>query len=125
MYSRKIILMILVVIVALFCSSSSNALETNGKIYDTDVEYSDLVISKEGVSLKLTNTFSTPVKLSFSINFYDKNGNKIGHSIFGLRELAAESSSEYRGNYITGSWKACRDSFRAVFEKMTYEPIYR
>jgi hypothetical protein len=100
------------------------AWEANGAIPGTDIEFSNLEVSKKGVAVRLANTSSDDVKVSLKLTFYDRNGNALGYSLFGLREIPAGAYSDISGNYLNGKWKPCRDSQRIEFAKMTYEPIY-
>ena len=100
------------------------AWETDGVIAGTDIEYSALVVSRQGVSVKLTNTSNDDVKVSLKLMFLDRTGNSLGYSIFGLREIGGGDSATVTNNYLNGNWRKCRDSARMDFSKMTYEPIY-
>lgn len=109
------------VLVAAVCAS---AWENSGVVHGTGVEYSNLAVSKSGVNVTLTNTEEFPVKISLRLNFYDRNGNSIGYSLFGLREIEAGGKKEIVGNYLNGKWKTCRDAFRMEWQKMTYDVLY-
>jgi hypothetical protein len=98
--------------------------DAEGVIYGTDIEYSGLTVSKNGVAVKLTNTSNTDVKVSLKLTFHNANGGSLGYSIFGLREIQAGSYADISRNYLNGKWKECRDAARMEFVKMTYEPIY-
>jgi hypothetical protein len=100
------------------------AWNTDGIIPGTDIAYSGLAVTKQGVSVKLENASGDDVKVSLKLTFFDKYGNAAGYSLFGLREIEAGGSAEISNNYLTGKWKPCRDAARLEFEKMTYEPIY-
>jgi hypothetical protein len=95
-----------------------------GVINGTDIEYSGLLVSKSGVAVKLINISNTDVKISLKLTFYNINGSSLGYSIFGLREIGADSYADISKNYLSGKWKECRDAARIEFDKMTYEPIY-
>ncbi|MDR2779900.1 MAG: hypothetical protein LBB28_02115 [Synergistaceae bacterium] len=121
---KKITCAVLGIILILATSGAVFGWDAEGVIYGTDVEYSGLAVSKNGVSVKLTNTSNTDVKVSLKLTFYDKNGSSLGYSIFGLREIQADFYADISGNYLNGKWKECRDAARMEFVKMTYEPIY-
>ena len=101
----------------------AGAWDEQGTIYGTDIEYSSLTLSKNGVRVRLTNTYETAVKLSLRLTFYDRTGNTIGYSLFGLREIPGDAYVDIGGNYLNGNWRACRDAARIEWQKMTYEPI--
>ena len=96
----------------------------DGVIRGTEIEYSGLTVSRSGVSVRLTNTSTDDVKVSLKLTFLDRGGNSIGHSIFGLREIEAGASVTISNNHLNGNWRACRDSARIDFARMTYEYIY-
>ena len=102
----------------------ASAWEADGLITGTEIEYSGLTISRSGVSVKLTNTSAYDVKASLKLTFFDREGNSLGYTIFGLREIRAEDSVTISNNYLNGNWRACRNSPRMDFSKMTYETIY-
>jgi uncharacterized protein YcfL len=106
------------------CTGCAFAWENTGAINGTDIEYSEMSVSKGGVDVRLTNTSAADVKVSLKVSFFDKEGNSIGHSIVGLREIQAGASVGISGNYLTGNWRQCRDARRMTWEKMTYELIY-
>ena len=95
-----------------------------GVISGTDIEYAGLSVSAGGVSVRLTNTAGHDVKVSLRLTFLDRNGNTLGYSIFGLREIYAGRYVSISNNHLNGSWRTCRDAPRMVFSSMTYEPIY-
>ena len=98
--------------------------ETEGVIPGTEIEYSGLSITRSGVSVKLTNTSAYDVKVSLRLTFFSRDGNSIGYSLFGLREIWAENSVNITNNFLNGNWRACRDSPRMNFTSMTYEYLY-
>ena len=102
----------------------ASAWTADGVIPGTEIEYSELSVSKSGVSVKLTNTSAYDVKVSLKLTFLDREGNSLGYAIFGLREMEAGDSVTISNNYLNGNWKTCRDSARMDFSRMTYEPIY-
>jgi uncharacterized protein YxeA len=121
---KKIVCAVFGIILVLSAGGVALGWDAEGAIYGTDIEYSGLAVSKNGVAVKLTNTSNTDVKVSLNLIFYDRNGHSLGYSIFGLREIQAGSYADISGNYLNGKWKACRDAVRMEFVKMTYEPIY-
>lgn len=121
----KLVCISAVLLAVIMLALPAAAWEPNGKIYGTDVEYSEASVTKQGMSLKLRNSFPTAVKLSFRVDFFDARGNRLGYSLFGLKEIPGGGEIEVNGNHITGKWKPCRDAARAIWEKMTYEPVYR
>jgi len=100
------------------------AWQADGIIPLTEIEYSGLSVSRSGVSVKLTNTSAADVKVSLRLAFLDREGNTIGYSLFGLREIEAGGYAAFSNNYLNGNWRACRDASRMNFSRMTYEPIY-
>ena len=93
---------------------------TDGAIPLTEIGYSELSVSRKGVSVKLTNTSAADVKVSLRLSFLDREGNSIGYSLFGLKEIDAGGSVTFSNNYLNGNWKACRDAHRINFSRMTY-----
>lgn len=108
----------------LIAAGAAYSWEAQGTVYGTDIDYSSLAVSREGVKVRFANTYDTDVKVSLKLHFYDKAGNAIGYSIFGLREIPGNTYIDVEKNYLNGNWRACRDAFRIRWEKMTYEPIY-
>jgi uncharacterized protein YxeA len=102
----------------------ASAWETNGRIPGTEIDYSNLQISKEGVEVRLFNFSNTDIKISLRLAFFDKSGNETGYSLFGLREIPKESYVDIAGNHLSGDWKACKGASRIEWRKMTYEFIY-
>jgi hypothetical protein len=100
------------------------AWNADGVIPGTDITYSELTVSKNGVAVKLTNNFDSDVKVSLKLTFFNAEGNADGYALFGVRTIAAGTEVAISRNYLSGSWRACRKSARIIFEKMTYEPIY-
>jgi hypothetical protein len=119
-----IILLAAAAVIELASPARLAAWNAAGGVPETEIEYSDMQVSKEGVTVKLANRSQTDVKVSLRVAFLDASGNEIGHSLFGLREIAAGSAAEVSRNYITGKWKECRDAPRAEWRKMTYEYLY-
>jgi hypothetical protein len=121
---KKIVCAVFGIILVLSAGGAALGWDAEGVIYGTDIEYSGLEVSKNGVAVKLTNTSNTDVKVSLKLTFNDRNGSSLGYSIFGLREIQAGSYADISRNYLNGKWKACRDAARMELVKMTYEPIY-
>ncbi|GHV29851.1 hypothetical protein FACS1894167_09740 [Synergistales bacterium] len=124
---RRINNLVFAVILSVFLLSAPVAVpawEKGGKIYDTDLEYADLNLSKAGLAVRINNPSTDDVKVSLRLSFFDRNSNKIGYSIIGLREIPAGSFAEVSGNYISGKWKECSKAERLLWEKMTYEILY-
>jgi hypothetical protein len=107
----------------IYCTAAS-AWEDRGAVIGTDVEYSEMKISKNGLDIRLRNTSAVDVKISLRALFRDKTGNSIGYSIIGLREIPAGTTVDILGNHLTGNWRQCRDAPRMIWEKMTYELLY-
>lgn len=105
--------------------SAAHAYEAVGVVPGTSIEYSGLSVTKGGVNIVLTNTDESAVKVSMRLNFYDKNGNTVGYTIFGLREIDGKGSSAVTGNYLNGKWKPCKDAYRIGWQRMTFELLYR
>jgi hypothetical protein len=102
----------------------SFAFGATGLIQGTEIEFSDLQVSKGGVSVKLSNVSQTDVKVSLGVTFHDAAGNEVGHSLFGLREIQAGRTVDISANHLTGKWRDCREAPRAEWRKMTYEYLY-
>ena len=109
--------------ILLLFAAGASAWEAQGAIHGTDIEYSMLELSKNGVRVRLTNTYETGVKLSLRLTFYDRTGNTIGYSLFGLREIPGDAYVDIGGNYLNGNWRTCRDAARIEWQRMTYEPL--
>ena len=108
----------------LIAACPAGAWEASGRIPGTEIDYSDLKVSKEGVSVRLANASQTDIRLSLAVHFYDSNGNDIGHSIFALMEIPGGSFADFSGNYLTGRMRDCRDAPRIGWKRMTYEYLY-
>jgi hypothetical protein len=122
---RKFFLASLAILIVTMTSTPALlAWEADGVIPGTEIDYSELVVSKDGVSVKLTNTSADDVKVSLRLAFFDDRGNETGYSIFGLREIPAGESAEISGNHLSGRWKSCKDAARINFSRMTYDIIY-
>jgi hypothetical protein len=100
------------------------AWDESGTVPGTGVKFSGFAVSKKGISVRFVNTSGYDVKISLQRIFYDRNGNRVGHSIFGLREMPEGASVDYADNYLTGNWKECKNAQRIEWQKMTYEYIY-
>ncbi len=101
---------------------AAEKLITSGPIPDTEMVFSDLVISKSGIDVKLTNNALFDVSVSLRLSFYDEEWNRIGYALFGLREIPAGNDVDVTGNHLNGNWKKCRNAYRLKWEKMTYKP---
>jgi hypothetical protein len=121
---KKIFLAVIAAAVIFVSAETLFAWGKEGAIPNTDIGYTDLSVSKKGVGVRLTNTSGDYVRVSLKLTFFDTNGNSIGYTVFGLREIPPNSSVDISDNYLSGKWKPCRDSARIDFSKMTYEPIY-
>ncbi len=121
---RKNILALLAILLLVACTSLAYAWEKEGSIPTTELTFSELTVSKKGVSLKLTNTSHTPIKISARLTFYDQGGNTIGYTVFGLREIPEGSYVNIAENYLNGNWRKCRDAYRTEWRPMTYELVY-
>jgi uncharacterized protein YxeA len=121
---KKIFYLLLLLSLILLTEEALFAWEADGIIPGTDITFSNLALSKNGVSVKLVNSSSDDVRVSLKLSFYNNNGNTIGYSLFGVREIAAGASAEISGNHLSGKWKQCKEAQRTEFLKMTYEPLY-
>jgi hypothetical protein len=121
---KKFFYLILLISLILLTDDALLAWEADGLIPGTDITFSNLTVSKNGVAVKLLNSSSDDVRVSLKLSFYDRNGNIIGYSLFGVRDIAAGAMAEISGNHLSGKWKQCRDAERTEFLKMTYEPLY-
>ena len=119
-----IIIFAMVITVPHTAASAAPTWEADGVIPGTEIEFSGLSVTRSGVSVRLTNTSDYDVKISLRLTFLDRNGNSIGYSIFGLREIWAENFVTISNNYLNGNWRACRNAPRINFSSMTYEFIY-
>lgn len=121
-YSLTTLLLLFLTAIYAFAAESNWA--TSGTIPGTELAFTDLSVTKQGLSVRVTNNSLDPVKVSLRISFFDNQGNNIGHSVIALREVPAEAFFDVTNNYINGNWKACRDSHRMEFRHMTYEVLY-
>ena len=64
------------------------------------------------------------MKISSRLTFYDKNMDKVGYALFGLREILPGESAEFFNCHITGDWKKCKAANKSIWETMTYEQVY-
>ena len=103
---------------------AESAWPADGAIPGTEINYSELSVSKGGVSVRLTNTSAADVKVSLKLTFLNRESSSLGYALFGLREIEAGNTVTISNNYLNGNWKACRDSARIDFSKMTYELLY-
>lgn len=124
MRAEKKFLILLAAVMLLACASLARAWETEGALPATELAFSGLEVSREGVAVRLTNTSHRAVKISSRITFYDERGNTVGYALFGLREIPAGSYVNISGNHLTGNWRHCRDAHRMVWEPLTYELVY-
>lgn len=120
---KKALLGICAAISLLSFASWAGAWEAQGTIFGTDIEYSLLSLSKDGVRVRLTNAYDTDVKVSLRLTFYDSTGNTLGYSLFGLREIPGNAYADVSNNYLNGNWRTCRDAPRIEWQKMTYEAV--
>lgn len=114
----------LAVLLLLLLSLPAPAWEKKGIIPGTELEFSELGVSKSGVSVRLTNPSQTAVKVSIRLAFFDERGNSLGYTVFALREIAGGSYVNIADNFLNGSWKKCRDAYRSEWQPMTYELVY-
>jgi hypothetical protein len=121
---KKIICLAVLILSVFAAADAVFAWNAEGVIPGTEISYSGMTVSKDGVAVKLTNNSGNDARVSLKLTFFDKDGNGAGYSLFGLRVIAAGSEVEISRNYLTGKWKSCKNSERIVFEKMTYELIY-
>jgi hypothetical protein len=121
---KKTICIITAVLSVFVTAAAVCAWNADGVIPGTDLTYSELTVSKDGVAVKLTNNSNYDVKASLKLTFLNADGNTDGYALFGLRTIPAGSETAISRNYLTGRWKTCGKSPRIIFEKMTYEPIY-
>jgi hypothetical protein len=114
------------VVTALFLclATYAGAWEQQGKIYGTEMGYEGLAVQRGGVQVRLHNASHDDVEVSLKLLFYDKNGNSVGYTIFGLREIPAGKYVDVTNNYLNGDWRKCRDAFRIEWQTMTYEYLY-
>ena len=125
LYAARAVTTIIIFAAAITASHAATpSWEADGVIPGTEIEYSGLSVTRSGVSVKLTNTSFFDVKVSLRLTFFDRNGNSLGYSLFGLREIWAESSVNITNNFLNGNWRACRDAPRMDFVRMTYEYLY-
>jgi hypothetical protein len=105
-------------------ASSAGAWEKSGRIPGTEIEFSNLEVSKEGVSLRLENTSVSDVRVSLTLYFRDREGNSVGYSIFAVREIPGGGYADVAGNYLSGSLHECRIAHKIEWKRMTYEYLY-
>jgi hypothetical protein len=111
-------------ILAAGAASYAGAWEKSGRIPGTEIEFSNLEISKDGVSVRLENTSGSDVKVSLTLYFRDKQGNSVGYSIFAVREIPDGGYVDAAGNYLSGSLRECRTAHKIEWKRMTYEYLY-
>jgi hypothetical protein len=121
---KKTVCIAAAVLSVFLASAAVYAWNADGVIPGTDISYAELSVSRGGVAVKLTNTSSYDVKISFKLTFVNEDGNTDGYALFGLRTIAAGKEVAVSRNYLTGNWRTCGKSARIILEKMTYEPIY-
>jgi hypothetical protein len=122
--SQKIFFASVCAAALLIFATGAIAWEASGTIPGTEIEFSNLQVTKKGLTVRLINSANSDVKVSLEVSFIDRTGNGIGHSIFGLREIQAGTYVDISGNYLSGAWKACKDAPRMEWRKMTYEYLY-
>jgi len=120
----KIKLAIPVVVCLALFAATAYAWEKNGIIPGTELAFEELGITKKGVSVRLVNTSHTPIRVSMRLNFYDERANSLGYTILGLREIPPGSYVNIAENHLNGSWRKCREAYRAEWRPMTYELVY-
>lgn len=123
-YLRAASAVLLAFVLLAAASIKSEAIDAQGKIFRTDIEFSELAITKRGLTVKLTNTSDVPIKISSKLMFFDKSGNSVGYALFGLREIPSGTFVIFSGVPLKGSWKQCRDAPRWDWQTMTYEILY-
>ena len=121
---KKIICIVTAVLSVFMTVTALYAWNADGVIPGTDISYSELTVSRDGVAVKLTNNSDSDVKVSLKLTFFNADGNADGYALFGVRTITAGSEIAIYRNYLTGNWRTCGKSARIIFEKMTYEPIY-
>jgi hypothetical protein len=121
---KKTICIAAAVLFILLTDAAARAWNADGVILGTDISYSELTVSRDGVAVKLINNSGYDVNVSLKLTFFNTDGNTDGYALFGLRTIEAGAETAVSRNYLTGSWKSCNKSARIIFEKMTYEPIY-
>jgi hypothetical protein len=121
---KKTICIVMAVLSVFLTAIAACAWNADGVIPGTEISYSGLTVSKDGVAVKLTNNSGSDVRVSLKLTFFNTNGNTIGYALFGVRTIAAGTEAGISRNYLAGKWKSCQKSARITFEKMTYEPIY-
>jgi hypothetical protein len=121
---KKTICIVTAVLSVFLTAAVVCAWNADGVIPGTDITYSELTVSRDGVAVKLTNNLNYDVKVSLKLTFFNADGNTDGYALFGLRTIPAETEIAVSRNYLSGKWKTCNKSVRIIFEKMTYEPIY-
>ena len=105
-------------------AATAPAWSTEGLLAGTEIAYSGLTVNKSGVNVKFVNTSHTKMKISARLTFYDKNMDKVGYCLFGLREIPGGENAEFYNVHITGEWKKCKSANKTVWETMTYEQVY-
>ncbi|MDR1581596.1 MAG: hypothetical protein LBS35_14665 [Synergistaceae bacterium] len=121
---KKTMCIVIAVLSVFLTATAVCAWKADGAIPGTDISYSGLTVSRNGVAVKLTNNSGYDVKVSLKLTFLSADGNVDGYALFGMRTIAAGSEAAVSRNYLTGKWKTCQKSARIIFEKMTYELIY-
>ena len=86
---KKIICIAIAVLSVLVTAAVSCAWNADGVIPGTEISYSGLTVSKDGVAVKLTNNSVSDVRVSLKLTFFNADGNADGYALFGLRTIAA------------------------------------
>jgi hypothetical protein len=121
---KKTICIVTAVLSILVTAAAACAWGTDGVIPGTDISYSGLTVSRDGIAVKLINNSGYDIRTSLKLTFFNANGNTDGYALFGVRTIAAGAEADISRNYLTGNWRSCGKSAKIIFEKMTYEPIY-
>lgn len=121
---KKTICTVTAILSVFMTAAAVCAWNADGVIPGTDISYSELAVSKDGVAVKLTNNSGSDARVSLKLTFFNADGNADGYALFGIRTIMAGTTVDVSRNYLTGKWRTCRNSPRIIFEKMTYEPIY-
>lgn len=116
--------MLMIAVVFTAISGYAWALEKEGVIASTELTFSELEITKKGVSVRISNTSGTTIRTSLRLSFFDSYGNSLGYTIFGLREISGDTFVNISENSLSGNWKQCRDAYRMVWSAMTYDLLY-
>jgi hypothetical protein len=103
------------------CTGLAFAWEESGVILGTEIEFSGMNVSREGVGVRLTNVSGSDIKVSLRVEFLSRDGNVLGYSLIGLRTILAGAYAEISGNHLSGNWRECKNAPRMKWRRMTYE----